>query len=227
MDFYFYCAMNENPNYYAVIPASVRYSDIPPNAKLLYGEITALCSKEGFCWASNQYFADLYKVQPTTISEWIKILNDNDFIKIETDGTHRKLWLREKPKAASGKAEGYPSGKAEHSNTSSITTMNSLKGGEAHGNPDVNALMASFKASSDFLDGSEKENRRFAWLLLQKIGKVAGVGAAKDGVLYLIEAARKSKFHSKNATSMKYIYYHAAAIAEDAKRSGNQVAVIR
>lgn len=32
----------ETPNYYAIIPAEVRYASIPGNAKLLYGEISAL-----------------------------------------------------------------------------------------------------------------------------------------------------------------------------------------
>ena len=113
--------MQENkPTFYAVIPADVRYSDIIPNAKLLYGEITALCGKEGFCWASNNYFANLYKKNVTTISEWINLLEKSDFISIESDGKNRKIFLmlREKPKYASGKTEGYASGKAEHNNTS-------------------------------------------------------------------------------------------------------------
>lgn len=114
-------------SFYAIIPADVRYSDIPPNAKLLYGEITALCNKEGFCWATNSYFAQLYKVAPTTISDWIRKLRDKGFVDYEIlNKTKRKIYLtlREKPKGVSGKAEGGVSGKAEHNNTSINNTTN-------------------------------------------------------------------------------------------------------
>ena len=68
-------------SYYAVIPANVRYDEnLPPNAKLLYGEITALCNAEGYCWASNKYFAELYEVSPITISRWINILASRGYI---------------------------------------------------------------------------------------------------------------------------------------------------
>lgn len=76
--------MNDTPAYYAVIPASVRYdSRLKPNAKLLYGEITALCNKEGYCWAQNKYFSDLYSVTKTTISDWVKNLKDCGYIEVQ------------------------------------------------------------------------------------------------------------------------------------------------
>lgn len=79
-------------SYYAVIPATVRYcADLTANAKLLYGEITALCSDKGYCWASNDYFAELYGVSGRTIQRWIESLEEHGFIarSESVDGTRR------------------------------------------------------------------------------------------------------------------------------------------
>ena len=77
--------MNETPNYYAIIPANVRYADLKPNAKLLYGEITALSNKHGFCFASNKYFSELYKVNKNTISSWISDLKNYGFVTVKIE----------------------------------------------------------------------------------------------------------------------------------------------
>ncbi|TYR75557.1 alpha/beta hydrolase [Rossellomorea vietnamensis] len=71
-------------NYYAIIPANVRYDkDLTPNAKLLYGEITALCNEKGYCWAGNSYFSELYKVSKKSISTWINQLSSKGYITSE------------------------------------------------------------------------------------------------------------------------------------------------
>ena len=76
--------MEDKPNYYAIIPASVRYDeDLRANAKLLYGEITALSNKTGVCYASNNYFAKLYKVDPSAISKWVKDLESKEYIIVD------------------------------------------------------------------------------------------------------------------------------------------------
>ncbi|SFO05421.1 Helix-turn-helix domain-containing protein [Paenimyroides ummariense] len=91
------------PTYYAIIPANVRYcKGLKANAKLLYGEITALCNKDGFCWAENSYFAELYEVSEETISRWISDLKKHKFIfiSVENQGRFiRKISLDEKIKA--------------------------------------------------------------------------------------------------------------------------------
>lgn len=72
----------ENPNYYAIIPAEVRYDEnLSPNAKLLFAEITCLCNKNGVCNASNKYFSDLYKVSTVSISKWVAQLIRNGYIE--------------------------------------------------------------------------------------------------------------------------------------------------
>jgi len=68
--------------YYAVIPAEVRYNQtLSAGAKLLYGEISALATRDGYCWASNQYFADLYQTTERTISRQIALLEQCGFIR--------------------------------------------------------------------------------------------------------------------------------------------------
>jgi hypothetical protein len=74
------------PAYFAVIPATVRYDrNLTPNAKLLYGEITALCNKTGACWAGNAYFADLYGVSKRSVIQWINKLQAAGYINIKFD----------------------------------------------------------------------------------------------------------------------------------------------
>ena len=71
-------------NYYAIIPAFVRYDqNLTPHAKLLYGDISALCNEKGYCFSQNKYFSDLYQVSNVSISKWINQLKNHGYIKVE------------------------------------------------------------------------------------------------------------------------------------------------
>ena len=75
--------MDNQKSYYAIIPATIRYDkDLTANAKLLYGEISALCNEKGHCWAKNSYFAELYGVDKKTISNWISMLAKKGYINV-------------------------------------------------------------------------------------------------------------------------------------------------
>jgi len=76
----------DKPSYYAILTADVRYDKtLKPLARLLFAEITALCNKEGYCWASNQYFADLYEVDKTTVSGWIGQLKTRGYLTVQLE----------------------------------------------------------------------------------------------------------------------------------------------
>lgn len=128
-----------NKSYYAVIPATVRYDkNVTPNAKLLYGEITALCNDKGYCWASNEYFANLYGVSKQSVSKWISILIKQGYITSEfvyKEGTKEILnrYIRIVDEGIKEKLKGYPTKvdegikeKLKENNTLNITYNNTL-----------------------------------------------------------------------------------------------------
>lgn len=99
--------MKQTPNYYGTIPAPIRYNEsLQPNAKLLYSELTALCNKEGYCWASNKYFAQLYNTSTTSVSRWFSSLEKEGFVKVKVvrseTGTNRKVYLEGATKLLNG-----------------------------------------------------------------------------------------------------------------------------
>ena len=127
----------ESPNFFAIIPANVRYADIMPNAKLLYWEITALSNKTGFCYASNAYFANLYGVSSRQIINWINQLEKFGFIvrEVEKDkGNYRYISIVNKTSQPSEenfttlvKKTSQPSEEKDTLNNTFIITDNNTK----------------------------------------------------------------------------------------------------
>jgi len=88
-------AADERPNYFAVIPADVRYDKtLSASEKLFYAEIGALTHKDGRCWASRRYFADLYGVDERTISRWTTKLAERGYIEVRVIRNAQKAILR-------------------------------------------------------------------------------------------------------------------------------------
>ena len=114
------------PTYHTTLPSQVRFDHkLSALARLLYSEIKALCDQQGYCWASNHYFAVLYQVEKKTVSRWITQLEERHYVRVETGkttGNQRRIYLVEGPskreKVSSQKGvghtisrEGYPSKK--------------------------------------------------------------------------------------------------------------------
>ena len=81
--------------YFAVIPAIVMYDErISMMERLLYGTITLLTKKDGYCYASNGYLASLYKCNESTITRHIGQLKKYGYLTVEIkDNYQRKIYV--------------------------------------------------------------------------------------------------------------------------------------
>lgn len=71
-------------SYYGNLPAPVRYSrKLSPMAKLLYVEISALTNAHGYCFASNDYLANILDMHKKSVGKLISDLSDLGFVRCE------------------------------------------------------------------------------------------------------------------------------------------------
>ena len=70
-------------NYYAVIPVKILSDNTTSSmARLLYGQISSLTNMDGFCWASNKYFADFFGISQRSVSRLVSELAEKEYIKV-------------------------------------------------------------------------------------------------------------------------------------------------
>jgi len=134
------------PNFYAILPATIRYDkDLSSSEKLFYAELTAMAHKEGYAWASNKYFAELYGVSNSTVSLWIKHLSELGHVELEYIKEGKQIVKRliypiqkiergysENQKGGSQKIErGYSENLKENSTSNNITSNNNTRGKKA------------------------------------------------------------------------------------------------
>ena len=117
------------PSYYGILPAEVRYDKtLTPMARIMFAEITALASSSGECTASSNYFAKLYEVKRSTVSDWINQLVKAGYVlsTISENNTKRSLTIPslKNRTGVSEKSDRGVSEKADTNNTSkNISTL--------------------------------------------------------------------------------------------------------
>ena len=128
---------DEFPSYFSITPAPVRYDErLTDGEKILYGEITALANKDGYCYATNGYFARLYKRTESTISVRISNLQKFGYINVVIeDNYRRRIYIEplsknlkgvlEKSKGGIRKIEKGVLEKSKDNNTSINNKLNS------------------------------------------------------------------------------------------------------
>lgn len=110
-----------SPAYFAVITGPVLDDRaLSDSAKLLYGRITSLTDREGYCWASNKALSELTGCGERTISRLVAQLEERGHIWTETvpaprkGGHERRIYIG--ARAAEGVTHG---GEASDENVSS------------------------------------------------------------------------------------------------------------
>ncbi len=104
------------PSYYAIVPAFVRYNkSLTYLEKILYGELTALSNKFGYCYATNAYFSENFGNSDRTIQRSLSHLTELGFISVINEigaiGTNRKIYINATggdKTSANGKTEVSP-----------------------------------------------------------------------------------------------------------------------
>ena len=127
--------MEEIEESYSIIPAKVLYNKgLKANEKLLYSMILSLSFQKGYCYATNNYFAEKLDANPKTVSDWISDLRDKNFIKCEyVKGENkqiiqRKIYINEIPfPLNNGYLYSSEKGQAIHQNTEDNIINNNIK----------------------------------------------------------------------------------------------------
>ena len=95
--------MSELPKeaYWGVIPGEILFNtDIPSSAKMLYALISALTTKNEYCWATNDYITEFFGFSERTIQRLLKSLEQGGYIRVEIgQNKHRAIYAGLNPLA--------------------------------------------------------------------------------------------------------------------------------
>ena len=199
----------ELPSYYSILTADVRYDRRlgKPNARELYSEITALSNKDGYCHASNGYFAKLYDVDNGTISRWISLLEECGYLQREIiyhEGTkqvkERRLYPISTPigrkrntppqknQGGVGASNNTPIGRKRKENNTSINTTSKNINNNTKQQADTSNAFTAFQMSGATLNGFTMPQ------LVEYVDKL-GDELVTHAIEYMSNSAPKASFN--------------------------------
>ena len=96
------------PAFFSILTARVRYSEhLSDFEKILFSEISALTEKNGYCYAKNAYFEQVFNKTKSTIQRALRNLKNFDFIEIEilkdekNEIIERRIYIKTEPEKTS------------------------------------------------------------------------------------------------------------------------------
>jgi DNA-binding Lrp family transcriptional regulator len=108
--------MTSQPNYFLIIPTHILDDErIDDSTAILFGRISSLSNKMGYCFASDKYLAELTRVGEREVRNRLKKLEDCGYIRKETEkqgmGWDRKIipnFNYERNRCAGSRGTGVP-----------------------------------------------------------------------------------------------------------------------
>jgi len=179
---------------------------------------------------SHKRIALEMKESSNTIAKILKELEKNGYLKRKRLHTGRmNYFIMYEPhtkKATYQKSQRGKVGTVSNIEVSSNTKL-SKDSSKSYGREDINQSIEFLKEKNNgMIDGTIKENRQYATLLINKIKKAYPGKDTVNQIKVIIQTALQDEFHSKNATSMKYLYYNTQKIIQTVRSKQNRVVEI-
>lgn len=217
----------------AYLNSYARYFDTFTTA--VYFSLCRHADKNQSCFPAQSLIAEEHNMGKRTVIEKLKVLEEWKIIKKKKVRSKNGKWLNntyflldksEWKQPSAGAAHGSTKcrklhnqvqelhTKDTHKKDTHITLIHKCIKGKTYGNQDVNKIISYFKERLHLpmLDGSEKQNRRYGWLLLKKFNGVSGVTK-------LIDFASEDDFWKDKLASLQKLYYKGVEIIS--RRRGN------
>lgn len=210
------------------------------------GVYLSLCrhsNLEQKCWPSIRKIAEELAVSEKQVGRAIKILESYKIISKERIGKKatNRYWLLNKSEWTDSPiseqttspittdSQSYHQGTVSpfHSKVTHKKETHSKvlpKGKGKTPSPEINHLIKFLEDKlQGSLDGSQKENRRYCYLLLNRVKKDYPDKDTIKGIETLILAGLRDSFHGKNCTNFKYLFYNAQKIVQSFRGRTNKV----